>query len=202
MTGDQVERIRLAASKSQAELPEHVAEFRAAVIVGHGGQKGYRRRLAKRLESALRQLPESGSGWIGFWWTNGAPLDVAIQVMETVEIPDHVQGVLFVGAGVIVPHAEIHYFTALASRDAESEAPWAFQSFEEHELVQDFGAIALGRFQSSSGLRPTLVAEPNEPELTPLMFRDGTRRIFPFNFLIDPDPAPEHGRWETIDGSG
>ena len=122
--------------------------------------------------------------------------------METVEIPEHVQGVMFVGAGVIVPHAEIHYFTALASRDADAESSWAFQSYEEHELVQEFGAIALDRFQSSSGLRPTLVAEPNEPEPTPLLFRDGTRRIFPFNFLVDPDPAPASGRWEQIGGLG
>jgi hypothetical protein len=202
LSDEQIERFKAQAADSPRDLPEHVRDLRGVVVVAHAGEQRYLERLRDRLVEALQQLPKTEEGWVAFWWTNGAPLDVVVDVMGTIDLPDHLAGVMFVGAGVAVPHSEIHYYTALASRDAKPHSSWTVQSFAKDELRRDFGQTVLERFESSSGVRPTLIAEPTLDRPRTLLFRDGSRPILPFNLLVDRDPSPEHAHWEEIPNDG
>jgi hypothetical protein len=50
-------------------------------------------------------------------------------------------------------------------------------------------APTLSIFERSVGARPTLLVSPDDGEV-PILFRDGSRRIFPFNFMVGPDSPP------------
>jgi hypothetical protein len=96
-----------------------------------------------------------------------------------------VLGIVVVGAAVFVPDPRIHYFAARLPRielDAEDE-------LRVHSLEADATAVPVLRaFEESVGVRAVLLLEPGGE--APILRRDGSRRIFPFNLLIGHDRPP------------
>jgi hypothetical protein len=156
-------------------LPGHM---RDAVVVGYLTEDAYRARLRARVEEALRQLDGEDDAWVAMWWSNGASLLELRDILSEIRLPDHVLGLMVIGAAVIVPDARIHYFHSLLPRpDLDDRDVLPVHSLEDDPTA----ASILAAFEPSVGLRPTLLLSPDG---VPIVSRDGSRRIFPFNLLV------------------
>jgi hypothetical protein len=170
-------------------LPAHARALAGAQIVGHNEPSKYLRRLRSALDVALHQLPDNEESWVAFWWSNGAPIRNAYRAVREI-LPTHIAGVIFVGQAVVPPWPDIHCFQFVADREASvSEEP----QVTSLTIADDMASNILDRFDSSSGLRPTLLRAGGR-QGSRLVLRDGSRRITPFNLLFDADPH------ELLDG--
>ncbi len=171
----------------QSRLPEHVRDLRGAVAAGYLTEDSFVARARVRVEAALRQLEgEEEEAWVALWWSNGASLLSLRDALAQIRLPNHVLGLMVVGAAVIVPDPRIHYFHACLPRpDLDDEDRLPVFSLEADPTA----APILSIFERSVGARPTLLVSPDDGEV-PILFRDGSRRIFPFNFMVGPDSPP------------
>lgn len=172
----------------RAKMPEHARSLTGGVIVGHFAEQRYLERLKVRLEDAVRQLPDGDACWVAIWWSNGATAEMAKRAFDVADLPSRVEGLILVGSAVAVPDPEVHHYNQILPRGAPADDEGHFYSLEENPL----GEVVLERFEISSGVRATLLVEPKTRPRIPLLFRDGARRIFPFNLLVDADP--DHAR--------
>lgn len=175
------------AKRRTKRVPMWTNGLRGAVIVGHGSEESYAQRVGRRVAQAVRQLPTTDPCWVAIYWSNGAPFDVVARSIPWSEIPGHVNGVILVGCGVAFPHSQIHCFSTAMGRDQPLDADIALHSTEAEQ--QGLAELILERFERSSGVRPTLLGVRNRT----LIRRDGSRRILPFNLLMDVD-APGFDR--------
>lgn len=174
--------------KRVKKLPAHIRNLNGAVIAGHFSEQRYLERVRERIETALRQLPNRDECWVALWWSNGAPTLAVQQVLASLDLPGHVVGLILLGAAVAVPVPEIHYYATMVpqedftGREKEPEVV----SLEDHPLAESI----FDAYERSSGVRPTLLVNPKavRGKRQHLLFRDGSRPIFPFNLLISPDP--------------
>lgn len=184
-------RLELENRRRSKRLPEHIRSLTGIEVVGHFGEERYLQRVRDRLVDAIGQTPSADEGWVALWWTNGAPAALVQRVLSTVDIPPHVLGVLLVGWAVVVPDPEVHHYRMAIPREeiggSLEEDPPRVLSLEDHPLAEKI----LEMVESSSGLRAVLVQTPEGPRnrRVPVLFRNGARRIFPFNFLFAPDPS-------------
>lgn len=158
------------------------ADVRGIAIVGHETEPEYLRRARGRIESALGQLSTDAECWVALWWGNGAPIQSAPGLLASVNAPPNVAGIAFIGQAVSVPWSEISIFIVPIERGAPFD-----EVRVESTVNDDLATRVLERFESSSGIRPTLLRAPEKDGVT-LLRRDGRRRIFPFNLLFDADP--------------
>jgi hypothetical protein len=177
------------------------SELRAAVIVGHVAEQAYLERMGQRILTAIGQLPAVEESWVALWWTNGAPVSLVGRLFEVIELPAHIAGVILVGAGVAIPDSRIHHYNFILPAGADPEDAGEFRSLES-EAIGDIGQLVMKRFERSSGLRPTLMSDPSLVSAAPVLDRDGSRRWFPFNLLIDEDPPPVRSELRTTDLEG
>jgi hypothetical protein len=174
--------------RRRKKLPAAVRDLRGAVIAAHYTEQKYLERVRNVVQEALRQLHSGDECWVAIWWSNGASALSVQRVLSTIELPRHVLGVMVVGAGIAFPIPAIHYFDQLLPRDellgAVKDLPVV--SLEDHHLADRI----FDAFEDSTGVRPTLLLDPHgiRGKRQTLLFRDGSRRIFPFNLLIDRDP--------------
>ena len=155
--------------------------LRGATIVAHGSEASYGRRVGRRVAQAARQLPADDRGWVAISWTNGAPYEMVAANIPWAEIPNHVEGVFLVGCGVAFPHPQIHCFASPIPRGAPAIVDREIRSLEPDQ--DELAAVVLERFERSSGVRPTLLQIGSRTVLR----RDGSRRVLPFNLLMDVD---------------
>ncbi|HSS41186.1 MAG TPA: hypothetical protein VLK37_01390 [Solirubrobacterales bacterium] len=174
--------------RRQKKLPPHIRDLHGAVAVAHDTEHHYLTRVQDRIETALRQLSDRDDCWVALWWSNGAPAIALRQAFTEIDLPEHVLGVMLFGAAVAVPSAEIHYYDIILPRNEldEREIEPPVLSLEDNPLGQPiFDAL-----HCSASIRPTLLQHPVgiRGQRQPLLVRDGSRSIFPFNLLIAPDP--------------
>jgi hypothetical protein len=175
--------------RRRKRLPAAVRNLHGAVVAAHYTEQKYLERVRSVVEKALRQLHPGDDCWVAIWWSNGAPALSVQQVLSTIKLPQHVLGVMVVGAGIAFPIPSIHYFDQCLPRDEllgrGRELPVV--SLEDHPLADR----VFDAFEGSTGIRPTLLLDPDgiRGKRQKLLFRDGARRIFPFNLLIDRDPS-------------
>jgi hypothetical protein len=154
----------------------------ASVIVGHGTEATYVRRLAARFAEALHQLPTEGESWVAFHWSNGAPSNMVRRALTDVVVPDNLAGIIMTGT-VAVP-GSMDNFVLILPRPfdlTEGETEWHTERVEHAQVV-------FARLEESSGLRPTLIRVPHQGRFIDFLHRNGNRRILPFNVLLEPDP--------------
>ena len=96
--------------------------------------------------------------------------------------PSNVVGLVFIGQAVAAPWSEISVFISFVNREADVNKRHVRSTVDDH-----LASLVLARFDSSSGLRPTVMRAPGRHGPT-LLRRDGRRRIAPFNLLFDADP--------------
>lgn len=158
------------------------AGVRGLAIVGHETEENYLRRALSKIQEALDQLSTDKECWVAFWWGNGAPLQATQGLLNALNAPSNVAGLVFIGQAVAVPWSEISIFIINVDREAD------LNELHVESTVDDrLAGLVLDRFDSSSGLRPTILRAPGRNGLT-LLRRDGRRRITPFNLLFDADP--------------
>jgi hypothetical protein len=187
-TPDEGERELLEADlrRIQSRLPDHARSLRGAVAAGYLTEDAFVGRARARIEAALRQLEGDEEAWVALWWTNGASLLSLRDALAEIRLPDHVLGLMVVGAAVIVPDPRIHYFHARLPRpDLDTEDQLPVLSLENDPTALPILSI----FERSVGARPILLVSPDGE--VPILDRDGSRRIFPFNFMVGPDSPPE-----------
>ncbi len=174
--------------KRQRKLPAHIRDLHGAVIAAHYTEQRYLERVRERIETALRQLNTHDDCWVALWWSNGAPVLSVRQVLSAVDLPNNVLGVMLIGAAVAVPDPEIHYYDILLPREelVAKETDPSVVSLEDSPLAEPI----FEAFERSTGVRPTLLLNPFgiRGSHERLLFRDGSRPIFPFNLLIGSDP--------------
>jgi hypothetical protein len=184
--------------KRAKSVPMYPPGLRGATIVGHGSEDRYAIRVARRVEQAVRQLPEGDECWVAFLWSNGAPVKAVAPAIRWSEIPRHVNGIMLIGAGVAFPHRQIHVFAMPITRDTPIDAGRELQTLDETEGMAEFASLVLDRFERSSGVRATLLHGGRQE----LIRRDGKKRIVPFNLLLDADPTGfdrnSNDRWRDI----
>lgn len=177
------------ASESCRNVPGYPPGLAGACIVGHYGEQNYAERLYRRFRDEIAlQLPDGAQGWAAFYWTNGAPLRTILTRLRWSDTPENIAGLVLVGDALAFPSANIHSFTFIAERGADSEIVAQVASTN----TTDLGRLVLERFEASSGVRPTLLRD-NQLHRD-LLRRDGTRRILPFSLLLDKDPPNSLGK--------
>jgi len=158
------------------------ASVRGVAIVARQTEQEYLLRARARIEYALGQLNTAEECAVAFWWSNGSPLGATSGLLDAVHAPPNITGLAFIGQAVAVPWSNISIFMTWVDREANTA------EVEINSGVDDrLAGLFLDRFESSSGLRPTLVRAPGRDGIT-LLRRDGRRRILPFNLLFDADP--------------
>jgi hypothetical protein len=193
----QIGVLRRAPGRTAGQVARVVPEFprglRVAVIVGHGSEETYNRRVASRIIGALRQLPEGDRCWVAVYWSNGAAVGGMHAAIDWSEVPERVGGLLLVGQGVAFPHPQIHAYSMALPRQGIGE--FAGVAVASEDPLQDrSAAYILHRFERSAGVRATLMRVGARD----LIVRDGSRRVLPFNLLMDVDPE-EFGRQESLE---
>jgi hypothetical protein len=173
------------AAKTARRLRKQIPTWgtpRGIAVVARETEDTYRRRVQSAVKRAITQLPPDGESLVALWWANGAPVAGSAAVLDEVRAPGNVSGLLFVGQSVAVPWAEISCFVMDIPRG---------QEVGEREVVSavddTLARRVIERFESSSGVRPTLLRSPG-PQGIDVLRRDGGRRLFPFNLLFDADP--------------
>ncbi len=155
----------------------------AAVMVGHGGEPHYARRLAARLREALDQLPGEKACWAAFHWTNGAPIRLVAEALRSMVVPDRVERVILIGSvahpGLI--HNYIHHLIR------PFNAPRA-ETTQVVSKTEDVARGVLQRVEQSAGVRPTILRVPTKHGMRDLINRGGEQRIVPFGLVLDSDP--------------
>jgi hypothetical protein len=155
-------------------------EVRGISVVGHQTEDTYLCRARSAIKTAVDQLPRDQESWVALWWGNGAPTQAAADLLDSVDAPENVTGIVFIGQSIAVPWSQISCFIVQVPRGAEIGA---------HEMRSSVHAglarRVMERYESSAGVRPTLLQTPSGQDL---LRRDGNRRLFPFNLLFDADP--------------
>lgn len=186
LEGEERELMEADTRRIRSRLPEHVRNIRGAVAAGYLAEDAFVERARGRVEEALRQLGDDEESWVALWWSNGASLLSIRDALSEIRLPDHVLGLMVVGAAVVVPDPRIHYFHARLPRpDLDDEDQLPVLSLKDDPTA----APILSIFERSVGSRPTLLVSPEDGE-QPILFRDGSRRIFPFNFMVGADSPP------------
>lgn len=157
-------------------------DVRGLAIVGHETEVTYVKRARSAIRTAIDQLPSGQDSWVALWWGNGAPVEAAATLLESVDAPPNVGGVIFIGQSVAAPWSDISCYICEIPRGSDGSLK-RVRSTVHDQLAQR----VLERFQSSSGVRPTLLRAPGS-DGADLLRRDGSRRLFPFNLLFDADP--------------
>ena len=80
------------------------------------------------------------------------------------------------------PHAEIHHYASVLHRDVKDASKPQVSSLEQG--LGKLPRLVLERFERSSGVRPSLLLGDEKP----IVYRDGSCRILPFNLLMGVDP--------------
>jgi hypothetical protein len=155
--------------------------LRGVTIVAHGTAAEYARRAARKIESAVHQLPEGDACYVAIPWTNGASLNEIATAVRWDAVPERVFGLIVAGTGVAFPMPVTHCFVSTIER-GNSFAEIQVESIEDHMV--DIAPTVYDRFGGSSGVRATLL----QIGKVTLVSRAGERRIDPFNFLADRDP--------------
>lgn len=198
-TRDERRKQELGNRRNQKRQPAHIRHLNAAAVAAHYTEQRYLERARDRIVESLKQLPGAEPGWVALWWSNGAPASAIQQLLSTVDLPANILGIFLVGAAVVAPDPEIHYFQIIIPRDEEvrGELPDVVSA-----VGHPFAGKILDEVERSTGVRPTLIVHPRgpRPKRQRLLFRDGTRPIFPFNLLLIPDP-PGVREAVTFEGS-
>lgn len=177
------------------QVPGYPKGLRGAVLVGHGSEKAYALRVSRRVEQAARQLPTRDECWVAIYWSNGAPVNEVAAMLRWTDIPDHVAGVVLIGCGVAFPHRNIDCYVVPIERDHPPDAERVVASQEDD--MDDVARLVIERFERSSGVRATLLYGAQRL----ILRRDGSRRILPFNLLLDADPPQfERSAWDVRHG--
>lgn len=143
--------------RNQKRQPAHIRYLNAAAVAAHYTEQRYLERARDRILESLRQLPGAEPGWVALWWSNGAPVSAVQQLLSTVDLPANILGVFLVGAAVVAPDPEIHYFQIIIPRDEEVRE-------ELPDVVSAVGHPLAGKIldevERSTGVRPTLIVHP------------------------------------------
>jgi hypothetical protein len=182
---DQRRRQKLEAERRAKHVHPAARPIAASVIVGHGTEQAYLRRLSDRFARAFAQLsPEEGS-WVAFHWSNGAPTDMVRRALTAIDVPDFVSGVILLGS-VAIPGTLDNFtvlFPAPFRGEPTAESEWhSDRSADEAETL--FGLI-----EASAGVRASYVRVPWGGKWFDFIHRTGDRRILPYNLVLAPDPA-------------
>ena len=172
------------ALKRARNVPNFPDGLAGVTIVSHHGETNYARRLSRRLQKEIvRQIGSEATGWAAFYWTNGATVSTLLNHVRWSEIPERIVGIILVGDAVAFPHDNIHSFRFIVPRGAAPDTQGVFVSSNPTDL----GRLVMQRFETSSGVRPTLLRATTDGQARELLRRDGSRRILPFNLLMDKD---------------
>jgi hypothetical protein len=175
-----------AARKRLALLPAEQRTLAAAAVVGHYTEQTYLERARSRIQDALGQLDPGDECWVSLWWNNGASSDRLLDLLETIDFPSHVLGIIVTGSAVILGSRQIHHFTQILPRPEVRGDDAGVVSLVDNDLA----ALVFDIVEQSAGPRPTLIVDPSVkgPERAAVLFRDGQRSQFPFNLILDSDP--------------
>ena len=155
----------------------------ATVVVAHGTREQYVRRLAATISEHLSQLPSSDVGWMAFHWSNGAPLDLIAEAIVQADLPEHIAGVMLGGSAIILD-GQMHHMLVAALRSSVGG------DMVVHSKVEGFDpSPIIHGFESSAGVRPTILRVPGQRGPRELLARDGSEPLWPFNILPSPDPG-------------
>ena len=189
-TPAQAADLRLDAARRGASVPDYPAGLSAATIVGHGSEPRYVLRAIDRITRAIGQLPPEDECWVGLYWSNGAPVDDVVAAIDWSALPEHVAGIVFVGAVLAFPHRNLDVFQIMAPRGLEPGA----ESNCESTISPAFAEAVLTRAEQSSGVRASVVRGVRRGKRRQLLRRDGRERLSPFNLVLDRDFAPGMAR--------
>lgn len=173
------------AARLAASVPHYPPGLSAAVIVAQEAEDAYARRAASRVLGAVRQLPRSDAGWVALLWTNGAPVQQVMQAVDWAAVPDHVNGIIFVGLVMAFPNRNLDGFIQIIERGVQPDGDRYIESSVSDELAD----VILRRTEASAGVRATLLRGRIRGKRRWLLRRDGIDRIPPFNVIMDRDPA-------------
>lgn len=169
-----------AAAKNVANYPKGLS---GVTVVGHGGEANYTRRMRLRLLNEIaKQIPPRDEGWAAFYWTNGAPSGSLLRTIQPGDLPPGLAGIILLGDAVAFPCPSMHSFVFISPAGAES-------TILRSGVDDKFAGRVLQRFEASSGVRADLLSTTDGQIRRNLIRRDGSRRILPFNLLMDSDPV-------------
>jgi hypothetical protein len=195
LSEDELRHIRWEGMQAAAAFPGFPFGLSGCSVVAHGSEHSYVQRVTSRVMQALRQLPEDDAGWVGLYWSNGAPVDVVADALDWNQLPDHLAGIGFFGSVVVFPAPIIHNFQLLISRGSTSKHSWHIHS----DVGADLAQRVMTRAERSAGVRPTLLRATVQGRHNQLLRRDGTQHLLPYNLILDSDPE-EFSRRSKIGG--
>lgn len=154
----------------------------ATVVAAHGTREQYVRRLTATMNDHLSQLPDSNVGWMAFHWSNGAPFHLIAEALAGADLPEHIAGVILAGSAIIL---DGHMHDMLMACPRNSSGDMVFFS-----TIDGFDpSLIFEGFETSVGVRPTILRVPGDQRPRELLVRDGSEPFWPFNILLSPDPA-------------
>lgn len=154
----------------------------ATVAAAHGTRERYVRRLTATMNDHLSQLPDSDVGWMAFHWGNGAPFHLIAEAIASARLPVHIAGVILGGSAIILD-GQLHDMLMVCPRTSSGDMVF-------HSTVDGFDPSPIFEgFETSVGVRPTILRVPGDRGPKELLARDGSEPFWPFNILLSPDPA-------------
>jgi hypothetical protein len=190
---DQRRRQKLEAERRSKYIHPVARALAASVIVGHGTEQNYIRRLSAGFSNALGQLSPDEGSWVAFHWSNGAPTEMVRRALATVDVPEFVSGVTLVGS-VAIP-GTLDNFTLMLPAPFEAESTGESEWHSDRSTEEAKGLLQA--IDQSGGVRPSYVRVPWKGKRFDFIRRVGDRRILPCNLVL----APESRRSPATTGS-
>lgn len=173
------------AARAAKKMPMAARQLSATIISARGAEDHYLRRINTRIAQAARQT-SGATAWPALLWNNGAPVASISRAIDWQSMPGHIKGLAVVGTAVTFPIPLLHHFRMLLPRGVTDGSTDWWTEYPVETVAQIFDGI-----DRSSGVRAVLLGacRPSGRPLE-LLRRDGTRRVLPFNFYVEPDPVP------------
>jgi hypothetical protein len=186
-------RLLREAHRLAAQSAATVREASCTAVVAYETEETYLKRLRCRIHEALEQLAGDEPCLAAIHWSNGARSGDVQAMLQSLDLPEHLCGVVLLGAVMALPFPGVHRYAIWHFRRG-FQVPGLDTSNPRVVCLTDspdkaFCEALLSQLDQSASVRLSRFSAPGpQGESIELLRRDGSRRLDPFNFIFTSDP--------------
>ncbi len=175
-------------SRLRKALPPRLWGLAAAVATMQETEAMHAARIREAIEGALRQIEGRERSWIVLHWSGGGSLTATSIALSEMSLPSNLEGVILVGAGVLLGDPRLHWFLTMVPRGGDPSGAF-LDRVEMRSAKPTESRRVLAAFEESRRVRACVLRAPsaNSTSSETLLERVG-KRILPFNLLLSTDP--------------
>lgn len=168
------------ARRRMSALPERLQGLSGAQVIMTETRALHAARVREAVEGALRQLIGRDNAWVALHWAGGGTITDAAVALTEMKLPRNIEGVIFVGAAVLLADPRIHRFATAIRRAGRGSSDF-IPDLDIKSSAPDDTRLVLVALEASPRVRTLLVrAQTGEPNGFTTLLHRTDRSIDPF----------------------